>query len=292
MFKSRVRTGFTLIEVLVVVAIIALLVAILIPSLSAARERAYRTVCAANLHSVGQAMTYYNQDDRHYYMYNGVRNFTTGAWGQDTIGGDSCVALALDMKSIPPTGGAAAIGTPNKKYLRNWDTVVCPATKNKIKKADDLNYNCDSRQNGPADGRFGNSYEWWNGFQRNDFAGPGPISGRAYSNSESDSNGDGFPDCLKRRAIVEKRAAYIIMVLDGDDPKVIGGDDINNWPDNPDDNHGKFGWNVIFGDMHTRFVTREQTYDVLRRSDMSYGHVPEEYRPKGAAPPPPPPPGG
>lgn len=43
------RRGFTLIEVLVVVAIIALLVAILLPSLSRARENARATVCATNI---------------------------------------------------------------------------------------------------------------------------------------------------------------------------------------------------------------------------------------------------
>ncbi len=58
----RVRTapeGFTLIEVLVAVAIIALLVAILLPSLAAAREQARAAVCLANLHRLGHASAFY-----------------------------------------------------------------------------------------------------------------------------------------------------------------------------------------------------------------------------------------
>ncbi|HEY3245137.1 MAG TPA: prepilin-type N-terminal cleavage/methylation domain-containing protein [Phycisphaerae bacterium] len=53
--------AFTLIELLVVVAIIALLIAILLPSLKAAREQARTTVCLANLRSMGQGVSYYLQ---------------------------------------------------------------------------------------------------------------------------------------------------------------------------------------------------------------------------------------
>ena len=53
------KLGFTLIELLVVVSIIALLVAILLPSLESAREQAKLVVCAANQKSLGLAMSLY-----------------------------------------------------------------------------------------------------------------------------------------------------------------------------------------------------------------------------------------
>ncbi|MBW7906804.1 MAG: type II secretion system GspH family protein [Phycisphaerae bacterium] len=53
------RTAFTLIELLIVVAIVALLLAILAPSLHAARDRARQTVCAARLHQVGVGLYNY-----------------------------------------------------------------------------------------------------------------------------------------------------------------------------------------------------------------------------------------
>lgn len=59
----RAAFGFTLIEVLVVVAIIALLVSVLLPSLKTAREQARTTVCAANLGTIGKgAMAYLNAE--------------------------------------------------------------------------------------------------------------------------------------------------------------------------------------------------------------------------------------
>ena len=51
--------GFTLIEVLVVVAIIALLLAILMPSMSRARQQSISATCLSNQHQIGIALTTY-----------------------------------------------------------------------------------------------------------------------------------------------------------------------------------------------------------------------------------------
>lgn len=63
---SHRPSAFTLLEVLVVVAIIALLAAFLLPSLAKARKQARRTVCATNLHEVGLALVAYTQTHREF----------------------------------------------------------------------------------------------------------------------------------------------------------------------------------------------------------------------------------
>ncbi len=63
------KRAFTLIELLVVIGIIAVLTAILLPTLSKAREIAQRTACASNLRQIGISLMYYANDNKDFLPY-------------------------------------------------------------------------------------------------------------------------------------------------------------------------------------------------------------------------------
>jgi len=109
------QKAFTLVELLIVVAIIAILLAVLVPTLNKVRESARRVVCASNLKQIGLLMEYYCADFKGYYPQSYSGWYEYGGRLDDT-NGDGTPNLGLlgalpYLFKIPPgviVGGGIA----------------------------------------------------------------------------------------------------------------------------------------------------------------------------------------
>lgn len=94
--RPRNRRAFTLVELLVVIGVIAVLIALLLPSIARAREQSHRLKCLANLRSLGQAMYLY-AGDFHDRLPNG--NFPGDG---NPVNGDQVLVSLADRYDLPP----------------------------------------------------------------------------------------------------------------------------------------------------------------------------------------------
>ena len=111
---GHIPKGFTLIEILVVIAIIAILAAMLFPVFARARESARKTSCQSNLKQIGLAALQYSQDyDEKVmplgYIYGGKTYYWWGSWNG--------VMLDKSASMLQP-------------YMKNTQIQACPSFDN------------------------------------------------------------------------------------------------------------------------------------------------------------------
>ena len=121
--RRKFSTGFTLVELLVVIGIIAVLISLLLPSLNKAKEAANRAKCLANLRQLGHAMRFYasnNNDQVPLCSYQNFGGHTFYVWLNDRAHGWGM----LTMQDWQGTGGTGAFKPCS---YANPQTLYCPS---------------------------------------------------------------------------------------------------------------------------------------------------------------------
>jgi len=110
---TRRATGFTLVELLVVVAIIAVLIALLVPAVQKAREAANRTQCQNNLKQLGLGLQSYHEIHKHFPPAYAAPSFNSGpGWGTFILPHIEQEALGRQVpQGLPFWGSDQAVST-------------------------------------------------------------------------------------------------------------------------------------------------------------------------------------
>lgn len=114
----RKRLGFTLVELLVVIGIIALLISILLPALSKAREQANAIECASNMRTIGQAMQIYASENSGIIVPAGI------IYGANTVSWDTALKPYFNVHGAKDTIATGGVDYSVTKYLQCPDDNV------------------------------------------------------------------------------------------------------------------------------------------------------------------------
>jgi prepilin-type processing-associated H-X9-DG protein/prepilin-type N-terminal cleavage/methylation domain-containing protein len=166
--QTAQNAGLTLVEMLIVLAIIALIAALLMPVLGRAREAGRRTACLSNLRQLGIAFMQYAEDSRGKYPRAGVYTPFAGHTAGWAAGNGHWVAGTADepIACVGPGNptGCTAVGEyldgwkarPEDgalfAYVRSTQVFVCPS--NDTGRLKRLSYSMNCAVSGLADSRI------------------------------------------------------------------------------------------------------------------------------------------
>jgi prepilin-type N-terminal cleavage/methylation domain-containing protein/prepilin-type processing-associated H-X9-DG protein len=123
---KQASRGLTLIELLTVIAIIAVLASMLLPALGRAKEKGRRTGCTNNMRQLGLAFTMYSDDNQGFVPYNHVRyDQGDGLWFSEPG------SWVLGNAQYPNAGDLER-GTLFDYVGRNRHVYRCPSDKSTV----------------------------------------------------------------------------------------------------------------------------------------------------------------